>query len=72
SIFQTGTVFFSKTAEKYRLYCFHFLTDDRNNRVFGQTLYTLLDDDFYSSHQELLKEYSLQEILENGIMSLTK
>ena len=35
-------------------------------------IYTLLDDDFYSSHQELLKKHTLQEILESGILSLTK
>jgi hypothetical protein len=35
-------------------------------------VYTLLDDDFYQTYQDLLKEYSLQEIIENGIVYLTK
>lgn len=33
--------------------------------------YVGLDKDFYSSYQEILQEHSLQEILENGILSLT-
>lgn len=33
-------------------------------------IYTLLSDDFYSTYQELLNKHSLQEILENGILSL--
>lgn len=43
-----------------------------NTKVEHNMVYTLLDDDFYSNYRELLKKYSLQEILENGIVSLTK
>jgi hypothetical protein len=44
----------------------------RNAQAEHNIIYTLLDDDFYSSHQELLKEHTLQEILEGGILFLTK
>ncbi|MFT4073224.1 MAG: hypothetical protein QM654_15025 [Dysgonamonadaceae bacterium] len=44
----------------------------KNTQKEHDIVYALLDNDFYSNYQELLKEYTLQEILENGILSLTK
>lgn len=44
----------------------------KNAQVEHNIIYAPLDDDFYSNHQELLKEHTLQEILESGILSLTK
>lgn len=44
----------------------------KNTQVEHNIIYTPLDDEFYSSYQELLKEHTLQEILESGILSLIK